>query len=266
MVDANRGIGKYLLETREQKIKFLACYLIRERIPDLYQHPRDFDATVKELMDKVAKGDYTDKYFDPKILDSFIFEEFVEPPGNYWTSMRVVADAFGKIHYAQVARSGLPKNSEIDSSVKASLPKNLFDLEVLGDLNIYLEHPDSPFYFPQKKFTSNISTGGTPIILNGNPQVDRINRDVLMSLGIDPDHPQLPDSLQAPSSRIGELCKGDYPLVGIDYLKRASNGEFVLCEINKGPQLRPEAVGLPESTDEDELQAIMIDRVLSKKE
>jgi hypothetical protein len=219
-----------------------------------------FDAEAAQaIIGQVAEGS-----FDPTELKSWLFEEQIATPGSHHTSFRVVADAFGRVHYAQVARAAASKESPADPSVTRDTPLPRREVDMWGaDTSIFLTHPDSPFYIAPKQVTSNISTGGIRIRLNGQPAEGQEDRAALQELGIDPDSPLLSAALHDASGKIGKLSRSEYPFVGVDYLRDARTGENVLLEVNTGPQLDPEALGLPSGTDEVECDLKMLERVLS---
>ncbi len=259
--DAQRGESKFLLETKEQKLKFLAWSLLANNISKLFIDGKLIDAKLKDIFAKVERGDFSDDLFDVKALNRWIFEDYIETPGLFNTSLRVVVDGLGTIHYSQVARSDNPKDT-YSSPVSQSLPTDIVALWG-KDLAIFLEHPDSPFYIRPKSFVSNIARGGKPIILDGSPVEEDTSKKVLEDLGIDPSNPQMPMILQPIASKIGRLSRGNYPFVGIDFLKSKDTGELILLEVNAGPHLRPEGLGLPDSTSDTDCDLELLRRILN---
>lgn len=259
----DRGELKYLLETHDQKVKFIAWSLIFQRLGRLVNRP-DHDIIISRIFNQVSQGQFTDPFIDNGgWLDSWVFEEYIDSPGDYHTSFRVVADAFGNIHYGQVARSDLPKKSQIQSDPPNTDISPLKEVSTGGSsLSLLLTRPDSPFYLASKKIVSNISRGGTPLILNGTPIVSVEDRRLIQQLGIDPDNPQIPPALCAASKAISPAFRNQYPYVGIDFMQRP-NGGFVLLEVNKGPGIRPEAIGLPADTPQDQAELAMLRRVIT---
>lgn len=259
--DAQRGESKFLLETKEQKLRFVAWALLANNISKLFIDGKLIDAKIKDIFAKVERGDFSDDLFDVEAFSRWIFEDYIETPGVFNTSLRVVVDGLGTIHYAQVARSDNPKDAY---SLPTSQPLPTDELNLWGkDLAIFLEHPDSPFYIRPKSFVSNIARGGKPILLDGNPVEEDTNKKVLEDLGIDPSNPQIPINLQPIASEIGRLSRGNYPFVGIDFLKSKNTGELILLEINAGPHLRPEGLRLPASTSDTDCDLELLRRILN---
>lgn len=267
--EAQRGEEKYLLESDITKERFLTWALLAGHNTDsfirLLSNPNPMD-TINDLYAKVRRGDFTDQYFAPDFISGWQFEEYIETPGIYNTSLRVVADAFGNVHYGQVARSEqsrpgeaqIPTEGLIDIS---KLPKDFITLWG-KPLDVYLRDKHSPFFIDPQQFVSNIMAGGRPLLLNGEPIVDPVDRRIIADLDIDPDNPTIPASLLGISSRIGKLSRGIYPFVGIDYLKTKDPRGFVFLEDNAEPNLRPEGLGLPPDTNEYECNLALMGKVI----
>lgn len=259
---SDRGQNKYLLETREQKIKFIAWALLKKQLGELYDSPQRHDI-INRILTQVAEGNFEDAFINERgDIDRWIFEEYIDSPGDYNTSVRVVVDALGTIHYAQIARSDAKRGEQ--------LPDASFDFSLLDEhgmlpglpFSVFLTHPSSPFYLKSKKIVSNIARGGKPLILNGERVEDPADRKILEDLGVDPDNPRLPQALAAQASALGKEFRGEYPIVGEDFMLRDNTGVGVLLEVNKTPQLRPEALGLPSDTDPIQCELTLLGRVL----
>lgn len=243
--EADRGELKYLLETPEQKVKFIAWGLLYQQLGSLSDRG-DSDAIIQRIFKKVSEGDFTDPFIEKRgWLDTWVFEEYVQSPGDYNTSIRIVADALGVVHYGQVARSDAKKDATLMNIPSLQYPPLEEAARPGSGLSFLLSHPESPFYIAPKKFVSNIAEGGKPLLLNGQSVEDQIDRKILEDLGIDPDRPEIPKELTRTSRAIGREYRKFFPHVGVDYMVREGNRTFVLLEVNKGPNLRPEALGLP---------------------
>lgn len=262
--DIDRGEFKYLLENPDQKVKFIAWALLDQNL-GLLDEQKDVNVIVERILNKVSKGVFRDTFIEKgNWFKYWVFEEFIETPGEYNTSFRVVADALGNFHYAQVNRSAEKKLSQL-----MPIPKfqnsPLVEVSKPGtDLAIMLSHPDSPFYISPKKFVSNIARGAKPILLNGIPVENQTDREVLEDIGIDPDKPEAPKELVRISIEIAKEYRKHYPHVGIDYMQRADNKKFVLLEVNKGPHLIPAAMGLPANTKPEQCNLELIRRMISQ--
>lgn len=148
---SDRGQNKYLLETREQKIKFIAWALLKKQLGELYDSPQRNDI-INRILTQVAEGNFEDAFINERgDIDRWIFEEYIDSPGDYNTSVRVVVDALGTIHYAQIARSDAKRGEQ--------LPDASFDFSLLDEhgmlpglpFSVFLTHPSSPFYLKSKK-------------------------------------------------------------------------------------------------------------------
>jgi len=261
--NAQRGEDKYLLRSREQKIKFIAWALLGKKLGRLDECEDNF-VVVQRILQNVSGGVLEDPFIQGRgWLDDYVFEEFVEPPGKYYTSIRVVVDALGNIHYSQVARSGNKKNTKAVAFPQLN-DSPLIEASIPGtNLSMLLLHPESPFYIAPMEFTSNIARGGKPLVLNGNSIVNLTDRKILNGLGINPDRPELPKELIDVSVAIGKEYRRYYPYVGIDYIQRG-DGRFFLLEVNKRPRLRPEALGLSADIESDRCETILMQRVIDE--
>lgn len=256
----DRGELKYLLETKNQKMKYLSWAILGQKIGSFAYNP-DYNKELEKVFRDVEHGQF--KSNNGGFLDGCRFEEFIQTPGDFFTSLRVVVDAFGVIHYSQVNRSERRKKDLKIMEPYYQTDNPLKEVSKAGSsLSLVLRHPNNPFYLASKQFLSNVYQGGTPILLNELPADDSTNREVLTSLGLNPDRPQLPANLVDLSVKIGKKYRKFYPYVGIDYMLRDNPREYVLLEINKGPSLRPEGLGLPKDTDAAVCELAMLDRVL----
>lgn len=262
--NAARGEDKYLLETSDQKIRFIAWALLHHQLGELNDQ-KDTDAVIQRILKKVSESNFKDSFIQERgWLDSWLFEEYINSPGDYNTSFRVVADAFGNIHYSQVARSDAQKNVE-QMPVPRLRYQPLEQISIPGSaFSSLLTHPDSPFYIMPKKFVSNVARGGKPLLLNGQPVADQTDRKILEDIGIDSDRPELPKELASISAAIGREYRRHFPHIGIDYMLRGDNRKFVLLEVNKGPNLRPEALGLPADAGPEKCELELMQRVIDK--
>lgn len=264
--EADTGDLKYLLDTEDQKVKFIAWALIFQNMGNLVNEQNP-EATVERIFNKVKGGRFTDRLIrNQGWLNHWLFEEFVETPGDYYTSLRVVADAYGNVYYGQIARSENRKDSQVLMPVpKLRYRSNpLKELTRVGrSLDSLLQHPGSPFYIAPKRFISNIAAGGSRLLLSGESVVNEEDRRLLEDLRINPDKLEIPDQLVTASQKIGILYRKYYPFVGIDFIQRRGTGEYLLLEVNTGPGLSPHALGLPENTPPWECQLEMMKKVIA---
>src|SRR5690606_10004523 len=92
----HRGEQKYLLETEIQKIRFLAWDLIG---PDMTVEKEfllpEKTFFLRQLLNNIARGEYSHPLLpQEQPASEWTYEEFIETPGVYYTSVRVVVDAF----------------------------------------------------------------------------------------------------------------------------------------------------------------------------
>ncbi len=259
--EANGGQSKYVLETREQKVKFITWALLYQNLPYLLYKERNPKAVIDRILKKVDQGDFNDPYIDKRgWLDRWVFEEYIDT-GDFATSVRVVTDAFGNIYYSQIARSE-DKTRTVPMPIPKLEDSVLIELIKPGNsLSIALTHPDSPLYIAPTEFVSNVMAGGSPILLDGIQMMDQEDRQILGNLHINPDNPFLPQSLKMISQNIGKQFREYSTHAGIDYLIR-KDGSFVLLEINRGPVLRPQGLGLPKGTNQLECELVLLNKLI----
>lgn len=243
MPAANAGELKYLLETSDQKQKFITWATLADSTLGKWadRHPK---SRLHQMIDDATYAvPYSLGIFDnTKYLDDWVFEEFIITPGNYYSSIRVVVDAGGNFHYAEVARSASEK---VDQQIVTDDYDYQKFLKFVTPHSIrWLELSESPLYLSSRRFVSNIMAGGQAILLNGVEPDAEVDKNLLADLQIDPKNPRLPGRLLDISSEIGKLCRKYFPWVGIDYILKSPTDEAFLLEINAPPALSPESLNM----------------------
>ena len=257
---ADRGESKFLLETEDQKVKFIAWAILGNKLEEVLGKSAESRLKLDQLLDQVRRNNFPEINRKQTIIHGYTFEEFIETPGSHYNSFRVLVDCFGNVQYGAVLRSGHKKDSDyLPDNTTKTFPMDEPELWCYNFENL-LRNPTSPFYLHAKKIVSNIARGGSRIFLNGEPVNDQTDQEVLNFLGIDPQHPMIPLEMAKASSKIGVLSRGDYPFVGVDFLKRLNNGP-VMLEINLGPNIPPQFLGLLEGTSPDDCELEMMRRV-----
>lgn len=155
-----------------------------------------------------ADGRLTLSPLAPEKPKDYIVQEFVACPSDYYTNFRVftVAD---RILGAVLNVSGKPK------SIRRT--KNGF-----------------------LRIQSNFSRGGfqIPIYPYDQSIESPLERSILASHGIDPDHPALPSDLEQYAKIAGrELTKRGFIISGQDYILKADDGRYLFLEANPFPGL-----------------------------
>lgn len=262
-----QGIGKYLLESEEQKARFLTWALLgANTLSSIAENPHP-EEVMHSLVEKVKRRDFSDPRFarDQGLFPGYTIEDYIQTPSEYNSSYRVVADTNGRIHYGLLLHSSSKKGEEL---VKPN-DMDVDPLEEVRNLGSYvkllLNHPDSPLFIPPASVVSNYARGGKEIILNGQKVEDPVERQVALEHGIDPDNPQIPDSLRELSAKIGKACRADYPYVGIDFLQSASDPlTYYFLEANISPGIDPEDIGLdPQKYSKADSALELMKRVVS---
>lgn len=247
---AHGGDSVYLIESRESWIRFEAWRRMSYLVGELY-YQADSKAIIQEALDRVRNNKLDYKWFDKKIpLNYWSFQEFIDCPSQYYTSFRIIADAFGEVHGGALIRSPKIKGSERRDCPQMQWSQDPINevSHINGEFAVLLEHPKSPFFLNSKKIVSNVAQGGIKILLNGKPVDDKTNSSVLIEHGINPDNPLIPKNLTTRASEIGKASRGICPYVGVDFIFDVQLNTYLL-EVNTGPTVSPDIINLvvPES-------------------
>ncbi len=264
LLEANRGEGKYLLETKEQRARLITWVLCLNRGFFQEQDRETIKREVPKLLERVRKQELTDdeiKQIDP--YNHWTLEEYVDTPSDYNTSYRIVVDGYGNFHYGQVNKSGHTKEMK-KIVIEGKKGVVFFDRPVkLGDDTFsLLTHERSPLFIDSRDFRSNIAQGGERILLNGKASVSDTNRDVLTALGIDPDRPEVPAEILEMAQKVGIASRDTYPYVGVDFIQDR-NGKYYFLEANIRARLNPEGLDLSDDKSQEELSLDLMKRIAS---
>lgn len=254
------GDSIYLLETPEQKVRFVSYVLSYNNVTSTKQ--------LNELMARVKKEDLrSDNEYSAE--KSWFFEEYIDTPSDFYTSFRVVADCFGKVHHGVLIRSSERKSMRKieDSMIVAGTrvtPENFIEFYALpgAENEAILNCPSSPLYLGAKSIVSNVRKGGKAIPLNSSKVIDPEDREILLTHNINPDDPSIPEVLIDTTAKIGVISRGDYPFVGVDFILR-KDGQFSYLETNFGPAISPQLIGLSSNTDPSKSHLAFMKKVLS---
>lgn len=255
----NRGENKFLLETQDQKIRFAAWMLYVQRLGVDRLTDQDY---IEKLKREASSGHfYLNTGANPNWNRSWIFEEFVETPGDQYSSFRTLVDGYGAIHYGLVVRSGRKKTDEKRLITEPTKPLQDINLTSFDEKTLLLTDPRSPFFLNSKSIVSNNPSDIRKVLLDGVPKSEEEEREILRALGINPDLPENPRELTEAASKIGLALRAGIPFMGIDFMKR-TDGSFVLLEVNTGPLLFPRALGEPDGTPQPKLYYRMYEEVI----
>lgn len=259
----SQGAGKYLLETEEQKLRFIAWAALVDQDFAVID-PRNNADRAREIIDAILKGDI------PKALgiSGWDFEEYIDTPSPYYTSYRVLADAHGEIHYAQLNRSAQRKGSKRLAKSRGVVtifeadPRKSLAAQWGLSLEDLLVHRRSPLFLNSLSIMSNIGQGGERILLDGQRIDDSGTRKLLEQHGVNPDKPRASDEILETSSKLGVLNKAVFPYVGVDEISNRELKNYLL-EVNDGPVLNPEGLGLDRSATLEDCDDVILERIAS---
>ncbi len=247
VVNAQRGEGKYLLRTREEKQRMAAFCLLRpEIIEGLFTDP-DSTASNKrleQLIEKIVQGEISGPEFLSRSGRKINFEEYVETPSSRYTSFRIVVDAYGNIHSILLIYSAQDKQ-ETQRTVRSMAT----DYKVAVTYDTYLLSPESPFYIPVPPIVSNHAQGGGQINFMYFEDVDeqtrQLHEQILLAHGFDPNNPKFPEHVLEWARKLGKAFRKEGLWTGIDFIMD-QNGKFKIMEMNLNPHIDPEDIGYTE--------------------
>lgn len=262
LLEANRGEGKYLLETEEQRARLITWVLCLNTGFFQEQDQETIRREVPKLLEKVRAQELTDDELQQ--IDQYnhwVVEDYIETPSEYNTSYRILVDGYGNLHYGQINRSGYKKEmkkivtEDKDGVIFFDRPGRLGD-----DTFSLLTHERSPLFIGSKDFRSNIAQGGERILLNGNAISSDTNRYVLIALGMDPDKPEIPIEILEMARKVGIASRDSYPYVGVDFIQ-GKDGKYFFIEANIGARLNSEGLGMSGDNSQEELGLELIRRI-----
>ena len=229
---SDRGESVFLLDGRESIDKFLVY--ANEHFTSSFS--RDQKKEKMEAAKHAIESEQWDweGFSEMEVSDSWIFQEYIETPSDYYASFRILADGYGNIHYGTLLRSPQPKGVR---KVVDRTP-NPIDHSFT-----YLHNPNSISCLDAPDIVSNAAQGGIPIQLNGVRIEHEANRDVASAHNIDPDNPHIPEQLKDKASKVGILMKRVFPFTGVDFIYDRDLKDFFL-EANTGPSLFAEGLGV----------------------
>lgn len=233
----HRGEGIYKIDDLDQLIRFETAVQLGANTSDFLQNPQ----LLTRLFDDVYQGDLTSPLFERN--EAFwIYQEYSESASDHHVTFRVIADAHGDTHGAELMYSVLTKES-VTGIINHERRKQRISNR--GDaISQVLNDPKSPFFIDSEDIVSYDPQTDTSILLNGIPRKNSTEIAILTDLQIDPDNPVLPDKLAEIASSIGFLLRGSAPYVGIDFQLNAADLQPVLLEVGHRPSLDADVLGI----------------------
>ena len=157
--------------------------------------------------------------------DNCIFQQFIETPTEYKTYLRVLMSASGDMMGASLKFS------------HTSSERN----EPNGILENYFWNEKSKYFLNAKKMF-NYYSGGENIFFS-QPKYSDIKKRVLISHGINPSNPVLPEEVYEVSSNIAKKCNAELGIiVGIDFIYNVIDSKWYYLENQAFPAVEEWAV------------------------
>ncbi len=293
-IGAHSGNNKYLLETQEQKVKFLIPLIDNDNVLGNIRispngDPNYSDGFRNEIADKVERTlplvfDVMNKAEEMVTVDKshriylaleqyvkqiekhVLFQELVDTPSQHYPTFRIISDVFGHIHYVALLFS---KHRKGDGILKFSPPQqdlSIVDLQkIVSDSNSLLDylytHPLSPFFLASKSVKSYTDGISEELILEGQAIEDLETQQVLQDLGINPDAALPPLEVLKLGKRLGRAFRPYNIYGGFDLIPRVDK-EYNLLEAHDQPDLAPSGFDLPDDADDDKVTEKLIDNAL----
>lgn len=293
-IGAHSGNNKYLLETQEQKVKFLIPLIdidnvlgnirifpngepnyseqFRNEMADKVERTLPLVFDVMNKAEEMGTVDNTHRtylalaQYVKQIENHVLFQELVDTPSKHYPTFRVIADAFGHIHYVALLFS---KHMKDEGILKFTTPQqnlSIADLQkIVSDSNSLLDylytHPLSPFFLASKSIKSYTDGVSEEIILEGQAIDDQETRQVLQDLGINPDAALPPFRVLQLGKRLGRAFRPYNIYGGFDLIPRVDK-EYNLLEAHDQPGLAPSGFGLPDDADDAKVTEKLIDNAL----
>ena len=284
-MSSQRGDGKYLLKTYNEKMNFLvwamngqSYFWVEGDTPneklksaqELCQRRRNFlETLLEEKENDNICPDFLRKSKEEieRVNRHYQFQEYIKSPTNKNSSYRVVVDAKGEVHYSALITSEFNIN-QYDMSNWGENPWDACDKNPYRfTTSIFLKHPNSPIHIPMYQIVSNRAQGGNAILLSSNSkhitQYSEGERNVLEAHGINPTNPQLPYEVINLSKKIAFNFRDGFPYGGADFIQN-EKGDFLFLEYNYGPDMNPTALGLETDLDPNKVTLEMMKRVANK--
>lgn len=199
----NGGKDKLLIETEEQLEKMKRFYHKYNSIPELKE-----------------------------ILNSCIFQQYIETPTKYKTYLRVLAGASGDIMGATLRYSSL---NETKTNIEGTFEK-------------YFCVPESEYYLNCKNMFGYYSGGGE--ISFSQPKYSDEKKKILAAHNIDPDNPTVPEQVKIVCENIMVNCNKELGIIcGMDFIQNEEDGTWYYLENQAFPAVdewaKPNGINLP---------------------
>ncbi len=300
-VNANGGYGKVVVKSYEEMMRYLIWDSLGQTLTSYTdpRHPELLELVAKKResiisamskWDGVTMGDHmwlnqkTMKIYRDEVergglkpkeaLDSTTIrevtrvEEYIEGPADRFnTTLRVVVDVLGDVHYGQIHATKYQEFEDTETEWKTVS----WGSDNSAEMSKRLHDPRSPLYIPRRKFLSNRIQGGEVTIIESmyiNPEetdnFQNLNyQSVLTAHGIDLKEPRVPELVREVVKKVAHRLRYMYPILGIDFMQHV-DGTWYFLEANSGPSLNPKAMGVADDYDIDQLTTETVIRLVNK--
>lgn len=270
----HEGEQKYLLESPEQKIKFLTWLFISRNNNSLLRQMRNADMDsftryVQQMRILFASGIPNNHL---QVLEEeskkWQFQEYLPGPTDHAVSLRTVCDMHGRTLFASLLINPLQhRQMRLIASPSDETPlQRIFIGEDRNTVStrsasILLTDPRSPLFLDTYSIVSNYAQGSREMVLDGMPTQDLWARDIMLRSGIDPNSSTPPEDLLCVSGRLSIAKRNNWPYCGIDWIPTVT-GKFAFIELNGIPSLNHKMVqGATPDMSQYELQMLMMSNV-----
>ena len=199
-------------------------------------------------------------------LDGVVFQRFIDTASSHDSSYRILADGLGNIHYIALLFARYQKEDMVLTTEKLvkKLEKPAID-QIFSNprtvLQLLFTQTTSPFYLNLAAAIS-YHEDSEEIILSGQKIDEPDLRKVLIEHGIDPNHAKPPVALIDYGRRLGSAFREYAPLGGFDILQ-SRGWNYYFLEGNDGPDIASSGLDIQQNMSNDELERVVINRMLS---
>ena len=293
---SNRGKDKFLLQTPEDKIRFLIWELYgspllyvgnqrgwsRDGIPIVENYDTEHSQEKLEIALKFierqrktletlvsSNGEPIGK---KKISEEFnrngiLFQEVIKNISGMNTSYRVLVDAKGEVYYTCLWTSKFAEDDEVKKRRNLLLDSNKnHPWEFVHHADSFLYNPNSPLYVKPFRITSNRETDKEIILTSSTrklPNYSEEEKEILRQLNLNSKNPQLPPEIIDFTKRLAYESRKSYPYIGIDFIQDLK-GNFYFLEANNGPDFCPKGIGFTKIRDSSRISLEIMRRIARK--
>lgn len=223
------GMEKFLIKTPQQletlkrfynEINPYARKKTIEKVKHEYSYYENLEFDENGRSNKGICIDFVD--YKKEFHENMIIQKYIKTPTQYNTSLRVLTSSSGDI---------------LCSSLKYSDIAIIKDERYHGLFDRYLSNPLSPYFLGSESIISNTVAGGNSILL-GKDNYSKLEQEILIAHGIDPNNADVPKNVMAACTNIAVNCSREVGAIcGIDFIFDEEERAWKYLEEHEYPML-----------------------------